>query len=185
MNQTTHKPTAESMVCMEREQNLKVLEGLKNLFAMLTEHGAVIGRNRARIVIDMDKAPSLIEGELSVIFSSSCLIGTNEFLRIFDSFHLDEENGVLILNISDPLQGGGDSVFAKLHAFAEVRYLFDGIALLPEVKSKFFDALNKKMEDHFIEIMSANREAVIEAVFGGEDADVSSQTYPDDGKTLN
>ena len=48
MNYTQHEAA---------EQNCKVLAGLRDLFQLLDEHGAIIGRNSARIVVDLSKAP--------------------------------------------------------------------------------------------------------------------------------
>ena len=40
-------------------KNFKVLAGLRDLFQLLSEHGAVIGRDSARVVVDLNKAPSV------------------------------------------------------------------------------------------------------------------------------
>ncbi|WP_297487009.1 hypothetical protein, partial [Ferrovum sp.] len=46
-------------------------------FQLLDEHGAIIGRNSARIVVDLSKAPTIMQDEIGEIFRTSQLVAPN------------------------------------------------------------------------------------------------------------
>lgn len=135
-------------------QNFKVLAGLRDLFQLLNEHGAVIGRNSARIVVDLSKAPTIMQDEIGEIYRTSQLVTPNGTIGIFGDFQTDDETGILLLNIGRAFTDS-DSVFAKFPAFNEVQALLRSIQALSSEQS----------------------EAIVEGLFGGGDS--PNWTYHD------
>lgn len=163
-------------------QNFKVLAGLRDLCQLLNEHGAVIGRDGARIVVDLDKAPSIMLDEMGEIFRTSQLVAPNGIMRIFDNAESDNETGVLLLNISISLKSN-DTNYAQFHYFNEVRELLESIPLMTQEQSKAFEALHEALEARLIAMMPNFREALIEGLFGGDDS--PNWTHDEKGKTLH
>ena len=123
-------------------QNFKVLAGLRDLFQLLTEHGAVIGRNSARIVVDLSKAPTIMQGEIGEIFRTSQLVAPNGTIGIFGDFQTDDETGILLLNIGRAFTDG-DTVFAKFPAYSEVKALLQSVPALSVEQSEAIEALHE------------------------------------------
>jgi hypothetical protein len=167
-----------------RERNFKVLDGLRDLFRLLNDHGAVIGRDSARIVVDLSKAPSIMHEEIGEIFRTSSLVAPSGSMSIFGDFQTDDETGTLLLNIGTALKIDGNNVFGKFAAFAEVRAFLESIPAMSKEQSKAFDALHEEMESHFLDLMLKHREAIVEGLFNGNDS--PDWTFHDPkGKTLN
>ncbi len=97
-------------------QNFKVLAGLRHLFQLFSEHGAVIGRDSARIVVDLNKAPSIMLNEIGEIYRTSQLVAPNGAMGIFDNFNTGDKTGVLLMNIGRPL-ANKDPIFSKFPVF--------------------------------------------------------------------
>jgi hypothetical protein len=95
------------------EQNCKVLAGLRDLFQLLDEHGAIIGRNSARIVVDLSKAPTIMQDEIGEIFRTSQLVAPNGTMGIFGDFQTDDETGILLLNIGRAFTGSSQKTENK------------------------------------------------------------------------
>lgn len=165
------------------EQNFKVLAGLNDFFRLLGEHGAVIGRDRVRVVIDLTKVPSIALDEVGEIFRTSTLVAPSGMMGIFQDCQSDDETGVLLLNIGSALKDG-DSIFSKYPAFNEVRELFDGIPLLSQEQSETFAALHEALDAHFMGLLMTHREAIFEGLFGGGDGPNWSNDDPQE-KRLN
>lgn len=164
-------------------QNFKVLAGLKDLFQLLTEHGAVIGRNSARIVVDLSKAPTIMQDEIGEIFRTSQLVAPNGTMGIFGDFQTDDETGILLLNIGRAFTDG-DAVFAKFPAYNEVKALLESIPPLSPEQSEAIEALHEQLEANFLGLLVKHREAIFEGLFGGGDS--PNWTYHDTkDKTLN
>ncbi|MDE2256081.1 MAG: hypothetical protein KGL42_17695 [Betaproteobacteria bacterium] len=165
------------------EQNLKVLAGLQHFFQSLREHGAVIGRDSARIVVNLNKAPSIILDEIGEIYRTASLVAPNGFMHIFDGAETDKGIGVLLLNIGFALRNN-DPIFAKFPAFNEIRELLQGIPAMSQEQSEAFAALHEAIEADFIGLLVEHREDIWEALFGGSDS--PNCTRPEgNGKTLN
>ena len=164
-------------------QNFKVLAGLRDLFQLLTEHGAVIGRNSARIVVDLSKAPTIMQGEIGEIFRTSQLVAPNGTIGIFGDFQTDDETGILLLNIGRAFTDG-DTVFAKFPAYSEVKAVLQSVPALSVEQSEAIEALHEQLEANFLGLLVKHREAIFEGLFGGGDSPNWTYHDPKD-KTLN
>lgn len=163
------------------EQNCKVLVGLRDLFRLLDEHGAIIGRNSARIVVDLSKAPTIIQDEIDEIFRTSQLVAPNGTMDIFENFQIiqtDDETGILLLNIGKAFTDG-NAIFTKFPGHNEVQALLQSIPALPHKESEAIEALHD-----FLGLLVKHREAIFEGLFGGGDSPNWTYHDPKD-KTLN
>ncbi len=158
------------------EQNCKVLAGLRDLFQLLDEHGAIIGRNSARIVVDLSKAPTIMQDEIGEIFRTSQLVAPNGTMGIFGDFQTDDETGILLLNIGRAFTDG-DAVFAKFPSYNEVQALLQSIPALSHEQSEAIEALHEQLEANFLGLLVKHREAIFEGLFGGGDS--PNWTYHD------
>lgn len=161
--------------------NFKVLAGLRDLFQLLSEHGAVIGRDSARVVVDLNKAPSIMLDEIGEIFRTSTLVAPNGTMRIFGDFQTDDETDVLLLNIGSTLKGN-DTVFAKFPAFNETKEWLEGIQAMSEEQSQAYEALHESLEANFMGLLVKHREALFEGLFGGGDSPNWTYHDPEDRK---
>ena len=134
------------------EQNRKVLAGLRDLFQLLDEHGAIIGRNSARIVVDLSKAPTIMQDEIGEIFRTSQLVAPNGMMGIFGNFQTDDETGILLLNIGRAFTDG-DAVFAKFPSYSEVQALLQSIPALSHEQSEAIEALHEQLEANFLGLL--------------------------------
>ena len=163
-------------------QNFKVLDGLRDLFQLLSKHGAVVGRDSARIVVDLSKAPSIMLDEIGGIFRTSSLVAPNGSMNIFSDCETDNETGVLLLNISTALKEDV-AIFSKFPAFKEIKEWLEGIPAMSQEQSAVFEALHEVLEANFFSLMSEHREAIFEGLFGGDSPDWTYQNPKD--RTLN
>jgi hypothetical protein len=133
-----------------------------------------IGRDSARVVVDLNKAPSIILDEIRGIFRTSTLVAPNGSMSIFSDFQIDNETGILLLNIGSALKDN-DTVFAKFPAFSETKEWLDGIAAMSKEQSQTYEALHKRLEANFVGLLVKHREAILEGLFG----DSPNWTYHD------
>lgn len=165
------------------EQNCKVLAGLRDLFQLLDEHEAIIGRNSARIVVDLSKAPTIMRDEIGEIFRTSQLASPNGTMGIFGSFQTDDETGILLLNIGIAFTDG-NAVFAKFPGYNEVQSLLQSIPALTTEQNEAIEALHEQLEADFLGLLVQHREAIFEGLFSGSDSPNWTYHDPKD-KTLN
>lgn len=136
------------------EQNRKALAGLREIFQMLGESGALVGRNNARIAVDLRKTSTIIRKKMSEIFGLSQLVVPNGIIGVFESIEEDQELGILLLNIGQAIREG-ESAFAEFPYYSEVKDLLQSIPVLPEEHSSIVEEIHKQINDHLEELIRA------------------------------
>ena len=150
------------------EQNFKVLDGLSELFKSLNEHCAIIGRDNARIVVDMNKSSFFTHEEFFEIHRKSVLVASNGSMNIFSDIQMDGETNILLLNINPSIMGN-DEIFSKFLAFNEVWALVESIPTLSKEQSEYFDSLHEVLIENLFGLTAKHRKDIREALFSGGD----------------
>ena len=174
------------MNCTEKEAKVKnflVFDGLVDLFRLLSEHSAIIGRNHARIVVDLGKTPSIIMDEINDIFQSSKLFTPIGVFSIFSDFEADSDTEILLMNIARAFTDETE-MFNKFPAFREIQCLLKEIPALSPENSAVFDAMHEVIETNLLWAMSKSGTNLLDSIFG-ESESKNIQENDKIEKTLN
>ena len=174
------------MNCTEKEAKIKnfmVFDGLVDLFRLLKEHSAIIGRNHARIVVDLGKTPSIIMDEINDIFQSSKLLTPIGFLSIFSDFETDSDTEILLMNIARAFTEETE-IFDKFPAFREIQGLLKEIPALSPENSAVFDAMHEVIESNLLLAIAKSSTNLLDSL-SGESENNNFQENDTRVKTLN
>ena len=122
-------------------------------------------------MVDLSKAPTIMQGEIGEIFRTSQLVAPNGTMGIFGDFQTDDEAGILLLNIGrrsqtamPSLQSSPATTRFKRCSKASRRY--------PMSKAKPSRRCNEQLEANFLGLLVKHREAIFEGLFGGGDSEL-------------
>ena len=151
-------------------QNAKTIESIRQLFALLEQHGAILGRTQTHIVIDRQAMPGVVDW---MIFSRYSLEfdSADEYASqaVFSSTSTSKD--LVILDISWIETGSQTSEHfkAELTELAKlISRIKQGDADILETLKSRLSRSNKLLEDHGAEIL--------DALFSGEIQPMKDET---------
>lgn len=143
-------------------QNEKTIESIRQLFALLEQHGAILGRTQTHIVIDRQAMPGVVDW---MIFSRYSLKfdSADEYASqaVFSSTSTSKD--LVFLDISGIETGSQKSEHFKAE-LTELAKLYSGIK---QVDADIFAAVKSRLS-RSSELLEDHGAEILEALFTGE-----------------
>jgi hypothetical protein len=147
-------------------ENKKVVDSLTDLFRVLKEANAIVGRDDQRIVLDKRKLPEILNEKSTMEFMSYRLTATGFGIRsIFQSVETDEN--FILLNIEGFLKR--EERFETGFPFLdEARAVILSVELMSIEQSQASDLLHEEVSDLVDKVFREKGPEIIRSLFFGE-----------------